>query len=335
VTLDPRFATDAASTRINRLLYARMVDFDARFRPVPSLASWEVVSPRLYRFTLADGMRRFHNGAPLTAKDVKATYESVLDPATASPHRAGLDMIESIVVRDERSVDFNLVRPDALFPGRLVVGILPAAQIARDHEFSRGPIGSGKFEFVDWRADGNLRIRRLDDGQVVEFVRVPQPTVRVLKLVRAELDMLQGDLPTELVQWLLRRDDVRVQQQRGTNFAYLGFNMEDPVVGQLRVRKAIAYAIDREAIIRFVMGGGGEARQRDSHAGSLGGKPAARGPVVRSGARDCAFARSRLRARESRARRLQNFQRPLSGASCNHPAGAARARGNRGRLEKL
>ncbi len=255
VTLDPRFATDAASTRINRLLYARMVDFDARFRPVPSLASWEVVRPRLYRFTLVDGMRRFHDGALLEAEDVKATYDSVLDPATASPHRAGLDMIESIVVRDQRTVDFNLARPDALFPGRLVVGILPAAAIARDHEFSRSPIGSGKFEFVDWRADGNLRIRRLDDGQVVEFVRVPQPTVRVLKLVRGELDMLQGDVPTELVQWLLDRDDIRVQKQRGTNFAYLGFNMEDPVVGQLRVRKAIAYAIDREAIIRFVMGG--------------------------------------------------------------------------------
>ncbi len=255
VTLDPRFATDAASTRINRLVYARMVDFDARYRPAPSLASWEVVSPRLYRFTLLDGMRRFHNGAPLTAQDVKATYDSVLDPSTGSPHRASLDMIESIVVRDERTVDFYLARPDALFPGRLVVGILPAAEIARDYDFSRAPVGSGTFEFVDWRAAGNLRIRRLDDGQVVEFVRVPQPTVRVLKLVRGELDMLQGDVPTELVQWLLDRDDVRVKKQRGTNFAYLGFNMEDPVVGQLRVRQAIAYAIDREAIIRFVMGG--------------------------------------------------------------------------------
>ena len=257
VTLDPRFATDAASTRVNRLLYARMVDFDEKFEPVPSLAGWEIVSPRLYRFTLGSAMRRFHNGAQLQAKDVKATYDSVLDPATASPHRAGLDMIESISVRDERTVDFKLVRPDPLFPGRLVVGILPEAGIAREHAFNRAAIGSGRFEFVDWRSDGNLRIRRLVDGQMLEFVRVPQPqpTVRVLKLLRGELDMLQGDLPTELVQWLLKRGDVRVQKQRGTNFAYLGFNLEDPVVGELRVRNAIAHAIDREAIIHFVMGG--------------------------------------------------------------------------------
>jgi len=278
VTLDPRFATDAASTRINRLLYARMVDFDEQFQPVPSLASWEVVSPRLYRFTLIDGMRRFHNDALLAAEDVKATYDSVLDPATGSPHRAALDMIGSIVVRDQRTVDFNLLRPDVLFPGRLVVGILPAADIASDHAFNRAPIGSGKFEFVDWRADGNLRIRRRDDGQVVEFVRVPQPTVRVLKLVRGELDMLQSDLPTELVRWLLDRGDVRVQQQRGTNFAYLGFNMQDPVVGQRLVRKAIAHAIDRDAIIRFVMGGAARPASAILTPGHWAGDPQLEGP---------------------------------------------------------
>lgn len=255
VTLDPRFATDAASTRINRLLYARMVDFDEHFQPIPSLASWEVVNPRLYRFTLRNEMRRFHNGALLEARDVKATYDSVLNSATASPHRAGLDMIESISVRDERTVDFNLVRPDALFPGRLVIGILPATEIANGYALAHSAIGSGAFEFVEWRAGGSLRVRRVMDGQVVEFVRVSQPTVRVLKLLRGELDMLQGDLPTELVQWLLERGDARVQQQRGTNFAYLGFNMEDPVVGALSVRRAIAHAIDREAIIKFVMGG--------------------------------------------------------------------------------
>jgi peptide/nickel transport system substrate-binding protein len=255
VTLDPRFATDAASSRINRLLYERLVDFDDRFQPVPSLATWERLGSRQYRFTLRDAVNRFHDGMPLAAKDVKATYDSVLDPALASPHRSGLDMIRSIEVRDPRTIEFNLSRPDTLFPGRLVIGILPQARISRSHDFGRNPVGSGPFAFVDWQADGNLRIRRLDDDQVVEFVRVSQPTVRVLKLVRGELDMLQGDLPTELVQWLLERGDVRVEQRRGTNFAYLGFNMNDPIVGELRVRKAIAHAIDRDAIIRFVMGG--------------------------------------------------------------------------------
>lgn len=259
VTLDPRFATDAASARINRLLYERLVDFDDRFEPIPSLATWQRLSPLVYRFTLRAPGSYFHDGRRLRAADVKATYDSILAPSTGSPHRSGLDMIRRIEVRDARTVDFILSRPDAMLPGRLGLGILPAAEIARSRAFGRKPLGSGPFEFIDWRADGNLRIRRRVDGQAIEFVRVPQPTVRVLKLVRGELDMLQGDVPTELVQWLAERGDVRVQKHRGTNFAYLGFNMNDPVVGDVRVRKAIAHAIDRQAIIRFVMGGAARA----------------------------------------------------------------------------
>ena len=95
VTLDPRFATDATSSRVNRLLYARLVDFDDRQLPVPSLATWEKITPTHYRFTLSDSEsgREFHDGSRLTARDVKATYEAVLDPVNASPHRATLSMI--------------------------------------------------------------------------------------------------------------------------------------------------------------------------------------------------------------------------------------------------
>ncbi|HSS66499.1 MAG TPA: ABC transporter substrate-binding protein, partial [Gammaproteobacteria bacterium] len=69
VTLDPRFATDAASTRINRLLYRQMVDFNAQFQPMPALASWIVIDPQRYRFFLASDRAPFHNGAKLTAHD--------------------------------------------------------------------------------------------------------------------------------------------------------------------------------------------------------------------------------------------------------------------------
>lgn len=255
VTLDPRFATDAASTRINRLIYEQLVDFDERFEPVPALAEWRRLSPSRYRFVLRPGPHRFHDGETLTARDVKATYDSVLDPATGSPHRGGLRMIERIEVRDARTVDFHLSRADALFPGRLVIGVLPGARIASGHRFGREPVGSGPFRFVEWPEEGRLHIRRESDGLIVEFLRVPSPTVRVLKLLRGEIDMLQGDLPYELVDWLSNREDVRVKTHRGTNFVYLGFNLQDPVVGRAAVRRAIAHAIDRPAIIRHVLGG--------------------------------------------------------------------------------
>lgn len=254
VTLDPRFATDAASTRINRLLYRQLVDFDDRFEPVPALARWEIIEPRRYRFHLNPDRRPFQDGGRLTAADVKATYDFVLDADNASPHRGGLLTISRIEVRDENTVDFILNQPDALFPGRLVIGILPRARIEAGHPFNREPIGSGPFEFVEWPIEDRLQIRRQKDGLRVEFVRVPKPTVRVLKLVRGELDMIQGDLPTEIVGWLRERKEVVVETERGTTFAYIGFNMEDEVTSRIEVRRAVALAIDRQSIIRYVLG---------------------------------------------------------------------------------
>ena len=254
VTLDPRFATDAASTRINRLLYRRLVEFDDSFQPVPSLAVWRRVTPTHYRFRLGEDGRRFHNGVRLTAADVKATYDSVLDATQASPHRGSLTLIQRIEALDPDTVDFFLQRPDPLFPGRLVIGVLPASEIQGGREFNREPMGSGPFSFEHWRQEGALRLRRLTDGFSVEFIRVPDPTVRVLKLIRGEIHIAQGDLPPEMVAWLGAREDVTVVKAAGTNFAYLGFNLEDPVVKDLNLRRAIAHGIDRPTIIQRVMG---------------------------------------------------------------------------------
>jgi len=255
VTLDPRYATDAASVRIDRLLYRQLVDFDSSFQPGPALATWRQLSPEHYRFVLGKEGRRFPNGSRLTAKDVKATYDFILDPANASPHRASLAMIRTITVIDQDTIDFALREPDPLFPGRLVIGILPAAGIAAGRSFNHQPLGSGPFEMVAWPQPGQLQLRRRRDGRLFEFLTVRDPTVRILKLQRAELDMVQNDLPPEMVRYAERRSGLQVIRGKGSNFTYLGFNMQDPVVSRQVVREAIAYALDRQAIIRYVLGG--------------------------------------------------------------------------------
>ncbi len=83
--LDPRFATDATSERINRLLYRRLVEFDARSLPVPSLASWEAVTPTRFLFTLGEEGRSFSDGSRLSSEDVEATYASILDLGECLP----------------------------------------------------------------------------------------------------------------------------------------------------------------------------------------------------------------------------------------------------------
>lgn len=255
ITLDPRFATDATSARINRLLYGRLVDFDEAMRPVPGIAQWQALSPTRYRFRLRAERRRFHDGTRLQAGDVKATYDSVLDPATNSPHRSSLDMIARIEVVDEDTIDFHLRHPDPLFPGYLVIGILPAKALAAQRAFARNPIGSGPLRFLEWPAEGLLRLQRIADDQTIAFVQVSDSTVRVLKLLRGEIDLLQNELPRELVQYLEKQRGVQVRHRAGSNFSYLGFNLDDPALDDVRVRRAIAYALDRKAIVRYLFGG--------------------------------------------------------------------------------
>ncbi len=255
ITLDPRFATDAASSRINRLIYQRLVDFDEHYQMVPSLTTWQQLSPTHYRFSLDGETTRFHDGSALTTTDIKATYDSLLDPETASPHQAPLAVIAEMVIVDERQIDFILNEVDPLFPGRLVIGILPEERIAAAHPFNKQPLGSGPYRFSAWPEEGRLKLQRLRDGQRLEFIEVKSPTVRVLKLLRGEIDMLQNDLPSELVTYLAEQPELELTRGQGSNFTYLGFNLNDTVSGEHKLRQAIAYALDREAIIRYVLGG--------------------------------------------------------------------------------
>ena len=254
VTLDPRFSTDATSYRITRLIYRSLVDFDDNFQFIPDLAIWEMLDPKQYRFTLRNTGRKFHHGERLTADDVKATYDYVLENKNASPHRGSIEVIESIAVIDEDTFDFILKRPDPLFPGRLVIGILPASLIASDHPFNRQPIGSGPVELQDWPNDGDLLLKRQSDNQLINFITVKDPTVRILKLLRDELDIIQGDIPREMLSWLEKQDKSHIEKARGNTFTYMGFNMADPVTSHLPVRQAIAHAINRAEIIEHVMG---------------------------------------------------------------------------------
>ncbi len=254
VTLDPRFATDAVSYRITRLLYRSLVDFDDQFRPIPQLANWEKLAADHYRFTLLGQGRDFHDGSVLTSSDIKATYESILEPELVSPHRSSVAMIKRIDVIDDITVDFILNKDDPLFPGRLVIGILPARLIKAAHPFQTRPVGSGPVMFEQWPDESRLVLKRLTDGQRLELITVKDPTVRTLKLLRGELDILQGNLSPEVVRWLQEQDGISITKSEGDTFTYLGFNLQDETTGQLQVRQAIAHAIDREAIIHYVLG---------------------------------------------------------------------------------
>lgn len=250
LNLDPRYATDAASERVNRLLYQRLVEFDASSKPVPSLASWKNLGNQNYQFILKQDIALFHHQERLNAEDVKATYESLLQ-LKDSPHAAEFANIRAINVVNDSTLEFKLKQADEHFPSKLIMGILPKTLIEQKHDFVHAPVGNGVFKFVSW---GNkLTLQRVQDGQQVTFTEVKDPTVRVLKLMRGEADLLQGDLPPELIQYMQEKPEIKVVTTQGANYSYLGLNLQDPILKQHAVRQALAHAIDRQAVIDAVM----------------------------------------------------------------------------------
>lgn len=250
--LDPRYALDAASERVNQLVYESLVTIDAQFKPIPGLADWQQISPTHFRFTLRQPGSRFHHGRRLMAQDVAASYKS-LAGLTSSAVRQEYANIKKIQASGTDGIDVHLHSADSLFLYRMTLGILPADLLRAGHDFNQHPVGSGPLQVV---ARQPLRLKRTTDQQTIGIDEVRDPVVRALKLLRGEADLLQGDMPPELVRHLQSRADIRVQFAKGNNFSYIGLNLRDPLLRQLPVRQALQHAIDREAIIRHVLPAG-------------------------------------------------------------------------------
>ncbi len=252
--LDPRLATDALSSRVNRLIYHQLIDFNEAFEPTPDLATWQQLSETQYLFTLTSHPL-FHHGQLLTAQDVAETYRSILNPDLGSPHRGSLKNIRQITVLDDQRLTFELFEADALFVGRLVIGILPKDLIAKGHLFQQQPIGSGPCVFQH-QSEQRLVLQR-PDGVELHFIPVKDATVRVLKLRNHELDLIQNDLSPELAAYCDTLPALKVIWHPGTSFGYIGFNFEDPLLSQPELRQALAHGIDRQAILNSLFKGQG------------------------------------------------------------------------------
>ena len=258
--LDPRFTTDANSSLVAALVTDGLTGSDERGDPVPALADWERLSPTEYRFRIRPEAR-FSDGTPVTAADVVATYRSVLDPALASPKREALAAISVLAAADPQTVVIRLGQVWAPFLEATNLGILPARLTA-----SGGPlpplalVGSGPFRVAAtldgggvelapnaYAAGGAPRLARL------RFRVVPDGVVRALELASGSVHLVQNALEPDLLPWLAARPELEVIRSPGSTFQYLGMNFRDPRLADRRVRQALAYGIDRDAIVHHVL----------------------------------------------------------------------------------
>ena len=250
ISLDPRFATDAASSRVQEFLHRGLLKLDERFNIEGDLASrWEQPEPMVWRFYLRPGVS-FSDGAPLTAADVAATLNAVLDPALASPLRASFEAIDSVVAEGSDIVVIRLNRPDASLLSRLNIGILPERLASGPHS-ARGTIGSGPYRLKEWWESGLELERRKGEGPAaIRFLAVKDPVTRVLKISRGELDLIQNDLPPQLLSHLQGQPQLKMQTRPSTTFVYIGLNLQDDILRHAEVRRALALALDRRQLKR-------------------------------------------------------------------------------------
>lgn len=262
-------AVDAGSERLRQLLLNSLVRKNEKFEYVGELASDIATSPDglTVTFTLRDGVT-FHDGKPLTAADAKYTLETLLNStaAKASSFFEGTGAgkqpyIAGIEAPDAHTLLIRLRRPWLqLFVNLVPIGIIPSGSIAaqKDH-----PVGSGPFKFL-----------RFDNAQqIVELEANPNywegaPSIPSLRIrVISDASPMQSELLSGTVQLapnatnltpdafdsLAQNPTLKVEQFRGANVVYLGFNTTKPPLNDVRVRQAMAYAIDRETIIHDLL----------------------------------------------------------------------------------
>ncbi len=259
VSLDPRVATDALSLHVIELLFNGLVRADAHFQIVPDLAErWEQPDERTYVFHLRRGVE-FHHGRELTAEDVRFTFESL--ETVGSAHAAVLKEIEKIRVLDRHRVAFRLKRPFAPVLYHLTIGIVPADLAQRDG-FGQQPVGTGPFRFKRWVQNERVEVEAFPGhfGGRPRIGRlrlriIPDATIRFLELKKGTIDLLFGSLPPEVFPLVESLPGVQVAKIPSSNYTYLGFNLQDPILSELRVRRAIAHGIDREGLITHLLRG--------------------------------------------------------------------------------
>jgi peptide/nickel transport system substrate-binding protein len=259
--LDPRIGTDAFSERIDELLFDSLVRKDEHFNLHPSVAqSWETPDPLTYVFHLRAGVS-FHNGNPLTAKDVKWSIDSMTNGTVVSSKTAttSYQHIASIEAANDRTVVFHMKEPDSGLPWNLSDGAMGIVPYGSDKSFAQHPVGSGPFKFVRNAQDNEVVIIRNENYwgekpkvERVRFAVVPDTTTRALELRKGSADIEINSLTADMVSSLLTNPGLRLAQAPGTPVQYLGFNLRDPVLRDIRIRQAIAYAIDIQPIIRYL-----------------------------------------------------------------------------------
>lgn len=258
--LDPRFVGDAYGLKISRLLHASLVRVNPfSLEPEPYLAeSVTIDSPTRYRVILRPGLR-FSDGTALDASDVVDTFRGLVDARVKSRFVSTFARIAKVTALGPREVLFELTAPHATFVTDLEMPVLRSEDAFKPVQ-GGALTGAGPYR-LHARETGMLALTEnphYHAGPIahpaLKLLVIHDDNTRALRMLAGAGDLALNIIPPLLLP-LFARAEFRVDTARGVGTTYIGVNLEQPALADLRVRQALAHAIDRARIVRHKLSG--------------------------------------------------------------------------------
>ena len=281
VSLDPITVTDGESFKVTKNIFDTLVNFGEQDTEIEgALASdWVAEEDGLtYTFTLEEGVK-FHDGTDFNAEAVVANFERwAAGDADKFPYYQSMfggfgdeegHVIESVEATGDYEVTFKLKRPMAPFLKNLAMspfGIAsPTAFEEAGDSFGDNPVGTGPFEFVEWKRNDTVRIKKFEDYWVegeplldeVVFRAIPDNSGRLNALLAGEIDLADGINPSDGAT-IEGDENLQLFERPSMNVGYLGLTTTREPFDDPKVRQAMNHAIDRQAIVDAFFEGRGE-----------------------------------------------------------------------------
>ena len=276
-TLDWFISGGVEALKMKQMCHNGLVALDKDFNVVPSLAKdWDVSDDGLvYTFYLEEGVK-FHNGEEFTADHVKLTYDAYLDPDNAYKYNGDFNMIDTVEVLDDYTVKITLSKAYAPFLAGIASGVKPilCEDSFREDEDgilrADGMVGTGPYKFVEWEPEDHFTVERFDDYwagkpnvKKVVFKCVTEDIVRLSGLQAGDLDLIISPPQADVLAYLDSPEDGEwmIGKLDGTQawMVCVTFNfnpdLDFPTKDNKKLRQAIQYALDTEAITQLVTKG--------------------------------------------------------------------------------
>ncbi len=264
------FAPAIPNILFNKTLYSSLIKYDLDgVTPKPDLAeSWSSDDGKVWTFKLRKDVK-WHDGKPFTADDVKFTFDAMLDPKVNKTNIGILVTLKKTEVVDPYTVKLSFDEPLASLPVGLgyLIFILPKHLLANVDlnnatEFLKNPVGTGPFKFKEFvSGDHTTVVPNPDyyDGKAkvdaVIFKQIPDLNTQVAQVMTGELDVAFPEVPQ--LDALKKSTNVDIKYTTPIQYFFIGFNNRKPLFKDKRVRQALAYAVDRKAIIDSILQGKG------------------------------------------------------------------------------